>query len=1671
MNGDGLPDYVYFSPDLSRHVVYFNTRTGFTADAAWTGADDLDAIAAGQHTFYQTSDLIDVNGDGLTDFVQAAPDNVSTFLQVRTGAGVRGNLLTGIDNGLGASYAATYVASTDPATAGAGCPTGDPCMSSSECQPSTCTVPCTNCSRLPFATWVVRNLTEHTEHPGLHPTDSGFATDAVTQYTFTGPYFDAPSHQFRGFRQSVETRLGDLRSIRRQFAAPPFATSTSPPWPDPVPSRPFKLIDMQVLDQNGAVLTRSTTDWNALSLGAGRFQIHPNQQIDTTYSTAGSTKKVRTRTFVFDTLNNLTQETVSGQTMASSGTTNDFDPITTTTTYANSLICPGNPTKVVVTSANFDYSERDFTYDPAHCDLTSFGARLAAPGQSATSANLPLLTTTLVYGATGDGRAGMPTTIIDPRGNATTLYYDCTNGLYPCTIINALQQATLKTYDVQWGKPMTVTDPNGALTVFGYDGLGRLALITRDLDNCLIGSCPWREFAYAFGAAASGTTATIASRGDTLLREPNTSSGYRTVSTFYDGMGRTLETKREDSVNGSSAVVVTDGVSFDAVGRVATRHSPFIAAAAVTAYEVPPTGETSYQYDVLDRVVTTSNPDQTSRTADFSMAGRVYTRDENATAYDAGQTINVSGAGRRTEQFFDALGRLTDTRVYDGGLNVNGLRERTVRTYDPLNRVASITPFTDLLDHEFEYTGTTVSFFYDSLGRRSRMHDPDSYDTSDPNASDWTYAYDPSGNLVYQDDPKHNQHLEFCYDELNRVRCKYGYTTDAASGSTSCPTSATAACPARTGATVLAQYTYDGYGSTVTPNFTCGSSTGRLCRVDDTSGWTSFSYDSRGRLLGSEKTITANGITKTFPFQFGYDVADRQVAMNYPNDAAAPSDTETLTYQYDFGGHLVGSYTAGQTYLGLARYDRFGRVTSHYYGSPAIVTTWTYFDDAAGPPNQFRLQQIDVSDGTNTYQRFSYASVAYDRAGNLLAVNDDNTAPGYPYADGADRDNDWTYQYDGLGRVTKMTPHAGVWGAAGTFSYDGRGNITQRADLTLTPAVQSHQIVSSVPSAAPPAYAYDPNGGLTARPDTDGSGPDAARTITYDPDGRVHTVTAGNTVVQSLYDFSGARVVRLVTVGTAAPALTMYFGRAFEITGTELTRHMYAGDRRIADSPINLSSTSPWTLARLDPGEQAIQLARAMSDTLQRTPRLYPEFRMSARVAVVAGMGAVLLCLGLAVAPGRVRVAYLGKVGRGRVAIFLVIFALADTPLPLVRPAWATCGSNCGPPPAPVYAVYFVHTDHLGSTTLLTCSKQPSSANCPDRTPAMYFRYDAYGAMKAWDKTGAAVLPGTELTDLLYTGQRWEWWNRTYYYGARFYDPRVANWLTEEPLFGNRHDTTQGLLPLLASIDASLTNPYIYGLWNPVRSADFDGRIVPAVAVTAAILVALGGVAGGFASQATGGSFGAGFVAGASGALVGIGLGALGTSLVAASTVGSAAGGALGTASSMNSQGGSLLTNQAVTAIAVNTAIEAFAGFVAGIAAEASGFAFGLSELQSGSVGAAVNAMLDVSLGPATSSISTFGASSTFATGLPIAGSSGFSFTLSGISVAGDFGAGFDLGFGIGPFGVGGVGPLGDGSGGVSGAPSSGGDSGSAISQPAAPSGPIEGGWASVILTASGTLP
>ena len=106
--------------------------------------------------------------------------------------------------------------------------------------------------------------------------------------------------------------------------------------------------------------------------------------------------------------------------------------------------------------------------------------------------------------------------------------------------------------------------------------------------------------------------------------------------------------------------------------------------------------------------------------------------------------------------------------------------------------------------------------------------------------------------------------------------------------------------------------------------------------------------------------------------------------------------------------------------------------------------------------------------------------------------------------------------------------------------------------------------------------------------------------------------------------------------------------------------------------------------------------------------------------------------------------------------------------------------------------MYFYHPDHLGSSSYIT-----------DREGRItqHTEYIAFGEVLFEEHSTSKIMP------YLFNGKELDTETGLYYYGARYYDPRVSPWLNVDPLAEKTHD------------------PYGYVWNNPMKFIDPTGMI------------------------------------------------------------------------------------------------------------------------------------------------------------------------------------------------------------------------------------------------------
>jgi RHS repeat-associated protein len=374
---------------------------------------------------------------------------------------------------------------------------------------------------------------------------------------------------------------------------------------------------------------------------------------------------------------------------------------------------------------------------------------------------------------------------------------------------------------------------------------------------------------------------------------------------------------------------------------------------------------TTYTYDPMGRVTLISSP-----------SGIVLG------CYNGVVTDSIDADGHRKRETRDALGRLVKVEEY------MGITYTSCPTDVP-------TPYI-WTDYEYDVLGNlvtvkvhgssvnTTEMKYDSLGRK--------YDMQDPDMGHWTYKHDVNGNLWKQTDANANPvTITFDYDELNRVKKKV-YPT---------------------GTNV--EYTYD--------DPTSAYPVGRLTKMTDASGTTTYNYDLMGRPASVKKRVDGVDYTITAGYENG-----RVASVTYPGP-----DGDIVRYSYGTGGELSavrnGALTYAYAVYPAQDYTALMQPKTVINGN-GVSTVYDFY------PENSRLKNITTSTSAEQLLNLTYE---YTDGGNVKSIAD-NLNPNISSM--AVPGLELTYLYEG------PKPHAVTSSSDGiTYEYDdnnanGNGNMT-----------------------------------------------------------------------------------------------------------------------------------------------------------------------------------------------------------------------------------------------------------------------------------------------------------------------------------------------------------------------------------------------------------------------------------------------------------------------------------------------------------------------------------------------------------------------------------------------------------------------------------------------------
>ncbi|MCL1937804.1 MAG: type IV secretion protein Rhs, partial [Candidatus Azobacteroides sp.] len=828
--------------------------------------------------------------------------------------------------------------------------------------------------------------------------------------------------------------------------------------------------------------------------------------------------------------------------------------------YQTSLEYAGNPSKHIfglpvkaeVRGSDGElYRKTEAVYDLNYSDhLTQAVQTLDGQGHQAV--------VDIVYDAAGNIlRKTLPA---NSRGQRMFFQYlyDRDYNQYPIRVEDAFGYRTeWEEYDYRYGLPLTTRDRNGYTLETTIDALGRIVSLTAPNEQ-VIGAPYTLQFEY-HPAAVLRNDGTIDAPAYAVAKHYDPQHPADNIETvaFADGFGRTVQVKKDGVLyeNGTdkTVMIVSGRILFDAFGRAIHSYYPVAENAGNktmfnrTFDAVSPT---QTQYDVLDRVVKTILPDG-------SETAVAYTKDDSsliATATDA--------MGGRQAAFTNGSGLTVKTEQYSGP-------EGTITTrfvFDPIRQLLKA------IDNGGNETVST----YDLAGRRTQTVHPVSGETN--------LTYDNSGNLLSRQTAnlkEENRSIEYVYDYNRLAEIHY---------------------PDHPENNV--KYSYGNKNASY-------NRVGRLMLQEDATGAQEFFYDRLGNVDKIRRTVVIpNQAIATYVTEWRYDSWNRLTEMIYP-------DLEKITYSYNTGGlleNVKGQKSYSYNYVNKLGYDQFEQRIYLKYCNGA-ETNYSYDNERR------RLSALTVKAGGGMLMNNAYR---YDAVDNVLGVT--NSAP--IQSAGMGRQMSHSYNYDGLYRLISATgTYTGAENKSAAYTldmaYDNLHNITSKKqhlqqqgiqfedplaagyDLTYHYANNPFQIstlddenyrteggAEKDKITNERAYQYDANGNLiyvnTAREKQDGTVDKGGgeKKYLWDEENRLLSVNINGFISSYWYDADGERVIKAsgddeglfvnsVFSGarTSTDNFTAYINPYLVVSkGGNYTKHIYIGSQRIVSKLGDLDS-------------------------------------------------------------------------------------------------------------------------------------------------------------------------------------------------------------------------------------------------------------------------------------------------------------------------------------------------------------------------------------------------------------------------------------------------------------------------------------------------------------------
>jgi len=930
INGDGLNDLVIAR--AGHKAAYLNTGSGWRADSSFNlpDGDFVDSEGKDQGRY-----LADLDGDGVIDLCVAKDGYKKSYLNSSSTP----DLLTGVTNGLGGSSEIEYTSSTQY----------DSYYSNKT-------------GKLPFALQVVSKITS----------SDGQGNEYSTSYSYKDGYFDSENREFRGFGYVKVT------DVEGNYSESYFKQDST---------YKGKLYKQETKDSSGNRYGKTENTYSSEQVYSGVNFVYLKEAASYIYDGGSSYKQTKV-SYEYDDYGNPTKVFSYGDVSK----TGDEKTQNTEYVYNSSNWIMGLPsrTKLLDQDSNV-VSEKRFYYDNNSSYSSSPSQGLLSKEEAwfynSISDDAKYIASTYTY----DSRGNLSSST-NPLGYKTSFEYDTKSYSYPVKATNSLSQSVSTIYygindsnsdsiggSGLAGQPKYVQDANGQKTYQIYDSLGRLTKVIGPIDS---ESSPGTIYEYDLSVQPIK-----------IIAKQRLGSEYLTNYSFYDGLGRLIESK--SPAQDGNKQIISGLVTYNERGQVQEKYLPYLSDSS-SSFESPSYSGArfSFSYDPVGRLTQTTNPDSTYSSVSYNILSVTRT-DENT---------------HKQQEVYDVYGRITQVKEYNGS--------ETYSTNYQYNIQNNLTEITDA-------KGNTTTITYDSLGRKIRMSDPD--------MGEWSYAYDDLGNLSQQTDAL-GQVIEFEYDQLARLTKKKVTSPESKTlASYSYDDSAKDYCVGRlskvTDQNSTTEFYYDKLGRETKSTKTIYGSSYTVQREYDTlDRLTALTYPDNTKLnyqysnQGVNKITNAN-TSKVCLKSVSYNAQGQITNLEYGNGVttAYTYDTNTirlkelktetsggeslqnLSYSFDNIGNVKQINDSVYSNTQSFEYDSLNRLTSAQGGYGSISYSYNSIGNILTNGDKSYSYSSDkphavssLSDGT---------TFSYDENGNLeTKTESDGTSINYTY----DRENHLT---------------------------------------------------------------------------------------------------------------------------------------------------------------------------------------------------------------------------------------------------------------------------------------------------------------------------------------------------------------------------------------------------------------------------------------------------------------------------------------------------------------------------------------------------------------------------------------------------------------------------------------------------------------------------------------